>query len=1042
MGHIPLSVHSRRWKPHTSNPTPLLSTVEAPTVLGEGPRTAQPPITGSRFSNLEILREGKLGHLLALRKKEGEIGTRNPPRNGEPPGEDLAESMPITEGKFCQQNANVSSHPTATSPSEWVVPQARKVFLLPENTDTLQWEKISERVREVILGLPNLVSGAGKLDLIHFSISETLSKMGFEKIEIPHGSRKICRRPLDKEIGTLRAEVRQSRKGAKTTGEWKKVWANIHVRNKVENCAAEIIKAKETRQHHKLSTENPKKLADKIWGRALGSDPPECSVHECESFFEEIFALPSHPETQPSWLPPQLSGLKIDPLVFTPKMISKALQKKATSYSAPGIDGLTYRTLAHFLPWLAAELAPLFNKLILEGNCPEIWRHGWTVLLHKGGEKKLANYRPITLTPTLAKLFHGMVAAWLEPAILKAGIISTAVQKGFLSGVAGAIEHDLVLDETLWQAKTEKRTMSMVLVDLKNAFGSVPHSRILWALSRYGVPAWVGIYVSSLYSKTFSKICCKNWSTKSLQVRRGVLQGDTLSPLLFLVVMQVGLHGLENSCPEGGFDAGHGGGKQFLKCFADDLTIIEGSPKKLQNTISKLESIMEWLGMEIKPSKCRVFGLSKGKYRALKIDIYGQTVLDVGEHTAKFLGMELTTGQTFKEKGKVVEKGVLDIMGKLDEFPLPKEDKVKLYKNFALPKMRWILMVQEVLPTALKKISGKVENLVKKWWHLPRSTSRDALRLVLGLPSLSDLAEQGQLVKHHIAQSSKDPKVKGVWAARNRRLHRPSKKLREVFGPDLPALRSEAKKTLSSIQHHDLQKTVEQLSVQGSWSKLGFGEEVEQKWKGVLWSLPSSVTQFASKAALDVLPTRANLLRWKMTCDGSCPRCGVKETLQHVLNHCDHLLLSGAYKWRHDSILQEMFGFFSSKKSTLTQILVDLPGHEYMLPFTPDSAWRPDLVLYDEGVNITFVELTVPFEENVSGANKRKTEKYQKLLENAKNAGFVPVLHCVEMGSRGLPDPSWTALAKKLPFGKSLTQRCSALAIRASFYIWAQCFAS
>ena len=367
---------------------------------------------------------------------------------------------------------------------------------------------------------------------------------------------------------------------------------------------------------------------------------------------------------------------------------------------------------------------------------------------------------------------------------------------------------------------------------------------------------------------------------------------------------------------------------------------------------------------------------------------------------------------------------------------------MKVYKNFALPKMIWILMVNEILPTALRKITGKVENLIKNWWHLPRSTSRDALRLVLGLPSLSDLAEQGQLIKHHIAQSSKDPKVKGVWVSRNRRLHKPTQKLRKVFGPDLPSLRSEAKKTLSVIQRQDLQKTVEQLSVQGSWSKLGFGEEVERKWKGVLWSLPSTVTQFASKAALDVLPTRANLLRWRMACDGSCPRCGVKETLQHVLNHCEHLLLSGAYKWRHDCILQEMFRMLSSKKTTQTQILVDLPGHEYMLPFTPDSAWRPDLVLYDEGVDITFVELTVPFEENVYGAHKRKTEKYQKLLENAKNAGFVPALHCVEMGSRGLPGPSWTALAKKFPFGKTLTQKCSALAIRASFYIWAQRFGS
>ena len=121
----------------------------------------------------------------------------------------------------------------------------------------------------------------------------------------------------------------------------------------------------------------------------------------------------------------------------------------------------------------------------------------------------------------------------------------------------------------------------------------------------------------------------KNWSTASLQVRRGVLQGDTLSPLLFLMVMQVGLHGLENSCPQGGFQTKNGGDRQFLKCFADDLTIMGTTGKKLQNTVTKLERIMEWLGMEIKPSKCRVFGLAKGKYRKVEIDVCGQRILDV-----------------------------------------------------------------------------------------------------------------------------------------------------------------------------------------------------------------------------------------------------------------------------------------------------------------------------------------------------------------------------------------------------------------------------
>ena len=72
-----------------------------------------------------------------------------------------------------------------------------------------------------------------------------------------------------------------------------------------------------------------------------------------------------------------------------------------------------------------------------------------------------------------------------------------------------------------------------------------------WALQRFGAPAWV--YISNLYKGMYTKMSCKTWSTNFLQVERGVLQGDTLSPLLFLLVMQIGLHGLSTSFPSYGY---------------------------------------------------------------------------------------------------------------------------------------------------------------------------------------------------------------------------------------------------------------------------------------------------------------------------------------------------------------------------------------------------------------------------------------------------------------------------------------------------------
>ena len=528
---------------------------------------------------------------------------------------------------------------------------------------------------------------------------------------------------------------------------------------------------------------------------------------------------------------------------------------------------------------------------------------------------------------------------------------------------------------------------------------------------------------------------CKNWDTEFLQVRRGVLQGDTLSPLLFLLIMQIALQALSSTCPNYGYRTSPDNQEHFLKCFADDLTVITKNPKQLQLAISKLEEIVEWLGMEFKPSKCRSFGLSKGKYRKIDIVINQQTILNVEDSASKFLGMELSLNQSTKEKTEIAHKALLEIIRPLDQLPLPNRDKVQLYRNFALPKMRWVLLVQDVLPTALQQLTTECEQYLKKWWHLPRSTSRDALRLVTGIPSISDIADQAQCTKYSIASNSKDPNVLNVVIKRKMNNHKTVKKLLQTLGTAALENKKEAIATVKASQLKQLKTTVAKLLVQGQWMQLGKTLQEDKNWRSLMWSLPTAVQQFASKAAIDVLPTRANLLRWKVACDSSCPSCGVKETLHHVLNNCQHLLNNGAYKWRHDSILIQLASALQ-KRHPNSKVMVDLPGNTYLLPFHSDTNWRPDIVVSHGDHSIELVELTVPFEANASAAHSRKTTKYTPLLAKAKQEGLLPTLSCIEMGSRGMPSTTWASWVSKERLPKQLTKICAAIAMSASHVVW------
>ena len=109
--------------------------------------------------------------------------------------------------------------------------------------------------------------------------------------------------------------------------------------------------------------------------------------------------------------------------------------------------------------------------------------------------------------------------------------------------------------------------LSMTFIDLKNAFGSVSHHYIgsvshhyirsvshhyIGSVSHHYIrsvshhyiddilehiclPCEVRSYITSLYSELTGFIATKGWKTNTFPISRGVFQGDTLSPFIFLV---------------------------------------------------------------------------------------------------------------------------------------------------------------------------------------------------------------------------------------------------------------------------------------------------------------------------------------------------------------------------------------------------------------------------------------------------------------------------------------------------------------------------
>ena len=94
----------------------------------------------------------------------------------------------------------------------------------------------------------------------------------------------------------------------------------------------------------------------------------------------------------------------------TAQEISKNITKLINKDSC-GYDLVSNRTIKATNLTISPYLEILFSKCIMEGIFPDIYKIAQVIPLFKGGDKEDSNcYRPISLLPTISKIFEKLLA--------------------------------------------------------------------------------------------------------------------------------------------------------------------------------------------------------------------------------------------------------------------------------------------------------------------------------------------------------------------------------------------------------------------------------------------------------------------------------------------------------------------------------------------------------------------------------------------------------------------------------------------------------
>lgn len=136
------------------------------------------------------------------------------------------------------------------------------------------------------------------------------------------------------------------------------------------------------------------------------------------------------------------------------------------------------------------------------------------------------DFRPISMTSVLARAMHKIL-----PRRMMNMLEFSDFQFAFLKR-DGCLEASMLLHSILRNAHDSTKAMAMLSLDISKAFDTISHDAVLKSARKAGLPAPLVKYLHHLFSTAKTYV-----GEGSTRCGRGVTEGDPLSPILFVLVM-------------------------------------------------------------------------------------------------------------------------------------------------------------------------------------------------------------------------------------------------------------------------------------------------------------------------------------------------------------------------------------------------------------------------------------------------------------------------------------------------------------------------
>ena len=279
----------------------------------------------------------------------------------------------------------------------------------------------------------------------------------------------------------------------------------------------------------------------------------------------------------------------------------------------------------------------LFKKILEVGSFPSTWKIANVVPIYKSGDSSdPSNYRPISLTSVLCKVFEKLVHRDLYRYIISNNLLSKS-QSGFIKQDCCSNRLAYLLTN-IYEIIENNRQAVVVFLDIKKAFDKVWHEGLIYKLKMIGIEGILLKLLTSYLNNRKQCVVIDGECSTFCDLFAGVPEGGVLSTLLFIIFINDVIEYVQS----------------HSSLFADDTslytsisTLNDINLTILQRDLLVIENWAKAWCVEFNASKCKCMVFCRKNTSKLSPNLsFFDTKMEVVEKTV-YLGLTLDSKLTW-----------------------------------------------------------------------------------------------------------------------------------------------------------------------------------------------------------------------------------------------------------------------------------------------------------------------------------------------------------------------------------------------------------